>query len=254
MGRSTTAGQPPELGLGDVSSWLEDGAITTWDVDPEARAARLPSGIVPHRFRLDDGRERAFVSAVSFVNPDFFVGFAPFAKLEGRQTNYRAYVRRGDERAVWFFGTSLGSPVIIPRYVWGLPWARSQGEHAARWGPRGLERMIWQVESSHGKEMLVLDGTGEPMGRLDGFASEAETQRVLTHPTVGYLHRRGGAVVTYSVWHRPFALERAVPEVARYTLFEDLGLVAPSAPPHSVLVQPRIHYLVFLPPRRVHTL
>jgi Uncharacterized conserved protein (COG2071) len=243
--------QAPKMGLGDVSSSLEDVAITTWDVDPALLADLLPGGLEPDRYRLDDGRERAFVSAVSFLNRDFFMGMAPFVKIVARQTNYRAYVRRGDERAVWFFGTSLGSLVLVPRHVWGLPWARSRGEHTASWSEAGLDHLSWQVESELGTESLELVGSGQPMGRLDGFEDEAQTQRVLTHPTIGYVSRRGRDVVSYSVWHRPFALERARADHARFSKYEELGLVAPEQPPHSALVQQQIHYLIFLPPHHV---
>jgi hypothetical protein len=91
------------------------------------------------------------------------------------------------------------------------------------------------------------------MGRLDGFTDEEQAQRVLTHPTVGYLLRRRRTVVTYSVWHPPFALYRAHVEQARFTYFERLGLIQPDTPPHSALVQRRIHDLIFLPPERVPT-
>lgn len=240
----------PRQGLGDVSSVLVDFAITTYDVDPAALAAHLPEGLAPDVFRLDDGRERAFVSAVSFVNTDFFVRFAPFVRLTCRQTNYRAYVRRGDERAAWFFATSLGTRwVFVPRTIWRLPWAYAGGVAEARWCEAGLERLSWRADGTLGEERLSLRGTGAPVGRLDGFASAEETHEVLTAPTVGYLFRRGGAAATYSIWHAPLEMERARADEARFEHYERLGLVSPGATPHSVLVQRRTHYLIFLPPR-----
>lgn len=241
---------PPRQGLGDVSSVLQDFVITTWDVDPDALAAYLPEGLAPDVFRLDDGRERAFVSAVSFVNTDFFVRFAPFVRLTCRQTNYRAYVRRGEARAVWFFGTSLGTRwVAIPRHVWRLPWAYARGTSAATFGEGGLEHLEWRARGALGEECLVLSGSGVPVGRLDGFATAEETHEVLTAPTIGYLFRRGGTPVTYSIWHAPLEMERAQVEEARFEQYERLGLVEVGAAPHSVLVQRRTHYLIFLPPR-----
>ncbi|MCB9596331.1 MAG: DUF2071 domain-containing protein [Sandaracinaceae bacterium] len=246
-----TALAMPRQGLGDVSSHLASFVITTWDVDPNSLAARLPEGLEPDVFTLDDGRERAFVSAVSFTNTDFFVRFAPFVKLTCLQTNYRAYVRRGDERAAWFFATSLGTPwVFIPRHVWGLPWARTSGRQEASWGEAGLERLEWKAEGALGAEALSLRGTGAPVGRLDGFADAAQTHEVLTAPTVGYLYRRGRTPATYSIWHAPLEMERAEASTARFEHYERLGLVEPGAAPHSVLVQRLTHYLIFLPPKR----
>src|SRR5690606_4226196 len=116
----------PRQRWSDVSSLLRDLAITSWDVAPQALARHLPPWLSPDVFVVD-GCERAFVSAVTFTNVDFFVGFAPFLRLRCQQTNYRAYVRRGEERAAWFFATSFASPwVVIPRTLWRLPWARAR--------------------------------------------------------------------------------------------------------------------------------
>ena len=258
MGTALVAG-PPRLGLFDVSSHLRGFVTTSYDVDPAALAAYLPDGFTPDVFTLDDGRERAFVSAVSFVNTRFHFGFAPFVRLRARQTNYRAYIRVGEQRAVWFFGTSFGARMglLVPRTLWRLPWAFGAGSTQSTFDDDGaLVKLRWDVTGALGEERLDLEGTGEPMGRLDGFVDEESTQLVLTHPTVGYLRRRGAPsakrrVVTYSVWHRALRLERARVREARFTLFEALGLIEPEASPHSVLVQEETHYLIFLPPRRV---
>jgi uncharacterized protein YqjF (DUF2071 family) len=250
---SALSTEKPRQGWGDVSSHLRDFVITTYDVPPDALARYLPDGLEPDVFTLDAGEPRAFVSAVSFLNTRFFVRFAPFVRLTVRQVNYRAYVRRGEERAVWFFGTSLATRLglIVPRLIWGLPWAYAEGEHDARWtDDEHLEALSWQARGEHGEERLRIEGTGEPMGRLDGFADEEETQLVLTHPLIGYLRRRARAVVTYSVWHAPLQLERAHAHEARFELFERLGLIEENAAPHSVLAQRMTHYLIQLPPRR----
>ncbi len=238
-------------GWGDVSSLLRDFAITTWDVDPGALARLLPPELSPDVFALDDGRSRAFVSAVTFLNTRFFVRFAPFVRLDAYQTNYRAYVLRGDQRVVWFFGTSLASiGVIVPRWIWGLPWARSTITAEAEWRGGELDRYRWEGRSALGVEQLRLRGTGRPLERLDGFADAEQTRLVLTHPMVGYLRRRKTTVVTYAVSHAPLEMELATVEHARFGLFEALGLVAAERAPHSVLVQRSTQYRIHLPPRR----
>ncbi len=243
--------RPERVGWGDVSSLLVDFAITTWDVDPAALARTLPSGLTPEVVSLDAGRPRALVSAVTFLNTDFFVRFAPFVRLRAHQTNYRAYVRRGATRCAWFFGTSLASfGVVVPRVLWGLPWARSTVTHEAAWGPDGLQRYRWDAKSEHGDEQLSLRGTGRALGRLPGFDDAAHAHEVLTQPMLGYLRRRKTTVVRYSVWHEPLAVEVAEVDRARFSLWTTLGLVEPDQPPHSVLVQRQTQYRIHLPPRR----
>ncbi|MGK4495556.1 DUF2071 domain-containing protein, partial [Klebsiella pneumoniae] len=73
-------------------------------------------------------------------------------------------------------------------------------------------------------------------GRLDGFADEEATSRILTHPLEGFLSRRATGVSTYSVWHDRLTPRRAHGH-ARFRVFEDLGLTSADQAPHSVLVQ-----------------
>lgn len=118
----------------------------------------------------------------------------------------RAYVRRGEERAAWFFATSFASPwMVIPRALWRLPWARGSGSHEARWRGDHLERLRWSLTGANGDEALICRGTGEAPGTLAGFSSPEETLELLTDPTIGYLRRRSGEVVTYAVWRPPNA-------------------------------------------------
>lgn len=250
MDRSLAA--PPRQRLTDVSSDMVGFAITTWGVAPAELAKHLPPGIVPECFRLA-GEESAFVSAVTFTNTNFYVGFAPFVKLCCAQTNYRAYVTCGGARAVWFFGTSLDSVfVAMPRHLWGLPWHRARVRTAHALG----EQLVydWHAEARGAEERLRLEGTGQPLATLPGFKDAAETHEVLTHPTVGYVRRRDGSVATYGVWHAPLAMEVATPLEARFQLFEELGLVEAGQAPHSALVQRATRFLVLLPPRRVQSL
>lgn len=246
---------PPRLGLFDVRSRLVDFVTTTWGVTPERLASLLPPGLEPDVFTLTSGERTAFVSAVSFLNTEFFVGFAPFVRLRAPQTNYRAYVRRSNsgERVAWFFATQLDSvTVAVPRHVFRMPWSRSRITHRARWDDGSLTDLWWRGGGEAGEERLRITGTGDPIGVPDGFSDEAEAREVLTHPLVGYFRRRGAdAVARYSVWHAPLELERCDVHEARYEHFERLGLVQPGEPPCSVLAQRATQYSVFLPPRGV---
>ena len=124
--RSTSRGfgtpSPVLHGL-DAATTLVDVAISTFSVDPAALAALLPPGVEPEVVTLDDGRARALVSAVTFRDLEFRLAFASAIRFSFVQTNYRAYVRIGDRRLVWFVGTSLDSPLVAgPRLAWRMPW------------------------------------------------------------------------------------------------------------------------------------
>ena len=246
----STAIERPRMRLMDVSSHLVDFAMTTYDVEPAALAALLPAGFTPEIGTTADGRERAFVSAVTFVNTELHVAFAPFVRLRCHQTNYRAYVRHRGERGAWFFGTHLASPfVILPRHGWRLPWSRSHVRSSATWDASDrCTRYEWRARGE-GEEILVARGTGRPIGSHPSFGDDATNRLVLTHPFLGWLRRRGGSLATYSVWHAPLEMEDCAIDEARFERFERLGLTRPDQGPCSVLAQRRTHYLVRLPPR-----
>src|SRR5690606_12693226 len=110
----------------NVQCRLRHFAIVSYAVDPEPLR-----GLIPPRFRLDtvriDGRDRALVSAVPFLNVDFGLAAYPSPTLEMAQVDYRAYVidQHSGERAVWFLGTTLDSWTLpLPRYLWQQPCTR----------------------------------------------------------------------------------------------------------------------------------
>lgn len=234
----------------DVVTTLADFAIVTFDVAPEQLAALLPPGFEPEVFTLDDGRRRAFVSAVPFRDLDFRFHVMPWPRFAFPQVNYRAYVRRGEERVAWFFGTTLDTIwVTVPRVAWQLPWRRVGSRTKATWRGEVLEDYALDNEGEWGAATLRLSGTSEPAGRLDGFADEDETALVLTHPLVGWMQRLDGRLTTYSVWHERLVMKRAHAHEARFSVFESLGLVEAGQAPHSVLVQRRTEFQIHLPPR-----
>ena len=240
----------PRPRLVDAVTVLRDFALVTFDVDPAALASHLPAGLRPDVHRLDDGRERAFVSAVAFRDIDFRFRVAEVVKTSFDQTNYRAYVLdQGGRRSVFFFETTLDSRLsVIPRRLWGMPWYGGRTEIDASWaGPR----CIAYRHACTGERNAVdasFAGTDLPAGRLDGFVDAESAAITLTHPLDGWFCRPDGRAGRYSVWH-----ERLRPTVgttirARYAVFGRLGLVAPGTEPHSVLLQPSIEFDVHLPP------
>ncbi len=240
----------PSVRLCDVTTTLADFAIITFAVDPAALAALLPKGFEPDVFPLDDGRSVAFVSAVPFRDLDFRFGFAPWFKFYFGQTNYRAYVTYQGQRCVWFFGTSLATNwVVIPRFWWKLPWHSAHIQIDANWDGQRCTHYRLDTTADWGNAQAELEGTDEPTGRLNGFADAEETALILTHPLIGYFTRRDGRLGTYRIWHERLDLRRGITRLARFEVFEQLGLVAPGTVPNSVLLQRRTEFIIHLPPR-----
>jgi len=236
----------------DAVTLLRHFALVTFDVNPTALSAILPSTLRPDVRRLADGRDRAFVSAVSFRDVDFRFRGLELCRVSFNQTNYRSYVLGPDRRrAVHFFETTLDSPLsFIPRRLWGMPWYPGHTEIEATWdGPRCV---AYRHRCTGGRNAVDAEFTSADEARtgLDGFDDLEEAAAVLTHPLEGFYRSPSGRLGRYSVWHerlRP-SLGRSIR--ARYEVFERLGLVAPGQVPHSVLLQPEVEFDVHLPPSR----
>lgn len=241
---------PARRGLLDVLVTLRHFAIVTFAVRPEALARQLAPGFEPEVFGLADGSQRALISAVAFLDVGFRFRVMPWPRFTFGQTNYRAYVRHEGERCAWFFGTSLATPfVLVPRWIWRMPWHHARMRFDVAWSGERCARYALTTRGGWGAADVRLAGTDEPTGTLDGFADDDETALVLTHPTDGYFRRSDGRVATYSIWHAPLVMRRATAERAHFEVFEELGLVEHDQAPHSVLVQRETDYVIFLPPR-----
>lgn len=235
----------------DASTTLEHFALVTFDVDPDRLAASLPRDLTPEVRTLDDGRRRGFVSAVSFRDVDFRFAIAPALRVSFFQTNYRAYVIGPDgERAVYFFGTTLDSPLAaFPRHVWWMPWHRGATRIDAEWDADGrCVSYVHACRDGWGAAIVALEGSTEPAGRLDEFADADDAALVLTHPLDGWFRRPDGRLGRYEVWHERLTPQLGTAHRARYAVFERLGLVAEDQPPHSVLLQRAVEFDVHLPP------
>jgi hypothetical protein len=234
----------------DATTTLQDFAIVTFDVEPARLASVLPTGLVPEVRTMDDGRERGFVSAVSFRDVDFRFAFAGWLRRSFFQTNYRAYVRDVDgQRAVFFFGTTLDSRLVaVPRLVWGMPWHPGRTSIEAEWMDGVCTGYRHRCDGAWGGADVELIGSADPAGRLDGFADADDAAHVLTHPLDGWFRRPDGRLGGYAVWHERMKMTVGRAVRARYDVFGELGLVAPGGAPHSVLLIPSVEFDVLLPP------
>jgi uncharacterized protein YqjF (DUF2071 family) len=236
----------------DAVTVLRDFALVTFDVDAARLAAALPGGLRPEVRRLDDGQDRAFVSAVSFRDVDFRFRGAEAVKTSFDQTNYRAYVFGPDGgRGVHFFETTLDSRLaVVPRRLWGMPWYGGRTTIEARWEDLRCVTYRHVCMGERNRVDAEFTGTDVPAGRLDGFADGEDAAVVLTHPLDGFYRLPDGRLGRYSVWHQRLRLTIGAAIRSRYAVFERLGLVAPGASPHSVLLQPSVEFDVHLPPVR----
>lgn len=241
--------QCPSTRFCDAVTLLRDFAIITYSIEPAKLSEQLPKGIEPDVYRLDSGKEVAFISAVPFRDKGFhFAGF-PFLRFGMGQINYRAYVLHEGRRCVWFFGTSLTGPtVFIPRHCWKLPWHPAKMKFDVSWDGDVCRSYNLESKSKWCDSRVRLSGTAETLSRLDGFETEEETKVVLTHPLKGLFYRRDGKVGSYSIWHDKLDLYLGRVEKAKFELFESLGLVLPDAEPHSVLLQRETEFIIKLPP------
>jgi hypothetical protein len=110
-------------------------------------------------------------------------------------------------------------------------------ETHAKWAPAKLE-LVQEMED----EIL-----------LEGFPDTETGLVFLTHPLVGFYHRRDGQLGTYRVWHARLDVAPAKLLRAEFGLLERLLLVnaAEQLRPHSVLLQPINEFTIYLPPKVV---
>lgn len=233
---------------------LDEFAMVSYRVPTEALAAVLPEAVEPDVFAFDDGTSASLVSAVPFLDRDFHFRFFPLVKVACGQVNYRAYVTFRGERGVWFFGTSLDSVfVALPRFVWQMPWHRDRISLEGSWDADRCESWAFSA-AGWGAGTCRMAATGEPLGRLDGFADLDETIEVLTHPMTGWYQRSRGGLGRYTVWHDVLGVRPCAVDEARFAVFERLGLVEPGAEPHSAVVARTVHFDVHTPPTKVRPL
>jgi hypothetical protein len=223
---------------------------------------RLDPYVPPDRFEIPefriDGTRQALLSAVTFYVDGFrFVKLAPFIRFRFGQTNYRAYVidRKTGEHAVWFFGTTLGSPLVyLPRALWNVPWHSARYSMDCRFNRiRGAyDHYRFSVISQWSSAQVEIEGAGELPFLAKGFSSADQMKLVLTHPAIGFYRRLDGKVGSYAVWHEEMEFSRGVPRRLYFGLFEKLGLLSAEemTRPHSLLLCPEVVFEVYLPPKQ----
>ena len=236
---------------------LDSFALVTYAVEPGRLARVLPDGIV-----ADERGGVALISAVPFLDRDFAFRSLPFAKVSCGQVNYRAYVRdlgrRGDERGVWFFGTSLDSVfVLLPRIVWRMPWHRDRLRIDADWTPH-CETYRFSAAGVWGSALLRLRGTGRPAPDPACFTDPADCRATLFDPYIGWYGHGGlaagrcnGASGATRCGTSRCSSEEDIVDEAWFQVFHDLDLVDAEQAPLAAGVQRSVAFDVHTPPTRV---
>lgn len=238
----------------DVNVHLEDFAIISYSI-PINRIIKL----IPDNFSLwtfsENEQEYALISAVNFRDTGFhFKKLLRYPKFSFFQTNFRAYVidNRTGEHCVWFFGTTLGSPVVnIPRFLWKMPWYYAKYKCTTTMNSVIYNNYKVDFSSQFGNGNVHLISTNNEMPLLKGFHSLDEQLYILTHPVTGYYYRKDKKVGTYKIWHPKLELHEGLAKNLYFELFENLGLLNKEEMqnPHSVLISPKIEFDIYLPPK-----
>lgn len=248
--------RPPTSGL-DVVTTLKHFAIVTYAVEPDRIRPHLHPRFEVECFKDRSGRLKGWVSIVPFEDQDFRLASLFWPKFRFGQTNYRTYVidRETGRRAVWFFGTTLDSLTVnVPRRLWKLPWHRGRMtiDCAFNVVSQKYERYRISTTSKWAPLDLELEDTGETLHALEGTEDLEAGLVILTHPLLGVFYRTDGALGSYRIWHDRLATTIGKCVHARIGLFDRLGIVpfARQSQPHSVLLQHRTEFTIYLPPRR----
>jgi hypothetical protein len=240
-----------------VRTRLRHFSIISYAVPVERLVAWIPQDSFEIETFTQGGKIFALLSVVPFKDEDFhFPNFFPAAKFQFPQTNHRVYVRHRatNRRAAWFFGTSLGSPLVaIPKRLWGMPWHKASYDVQCVYDleERRYRSYNFKISSPWCDGSIELKDTGEPLTLLDGFRDFDEMKLVLTHPTDGYYFRSDGIVGQYNIWHEEMSFTLAKPKNLYFSLYERLGIMSRSEMqnPHSAIICPQAAFSIQLPPR-----
>lgn len=225
---------------------LRHFAMVTYAVPPD-RIRRL----IPAQFDLDTrpdeaGREQAYVSVVMFENHRIRALLAPWPKFTFPQVNYRAYIRKQDAPAVWFFRVVQRSWVatlyrrLIRTWTYAAPLRLTYDFDESNRRYRSLSMDC----DAPGDRLHIavgeadVDWTGDP-----SFGSRAELVRFFTDRSDGYLGElKSERVLHMPVWHAPMDPQFGTLLTAKVGVYEDLGILPASEQntARNVLLQPSV--------------
>lgn len=248
--------QPGKPGIWDVQTTLRHFAQVNYAVQAKKLARYIPMD----RFEIPEfsinGSRMAMLSAVSFEDVDFrFQRLLPFVRFHFAQTNHRAYVidRRTSQHGVWFFGATLGSPVVaFARRVWRIPWHRAHYRVDCSYSESKRRYMAYHmlIESAWCSAQINIWDSGAGLSLQEGFETMDEMRLILTHPVDGFYNRLDGIPGRYSIWHDSMDMTLGQASELYFSLYDRLGLLSKydMQHPHSIFLCPQVAFEIHLPP------
>ena len=222
---------------------IEDMAVVTWVVRPEALRGRIPPVFVPRTFTTPFG-ERALLSTVAYRYRDLWFRGAPFLAMRAVQVHHRLHVDFRGRHGVWFLGTWIDSHYGgLPRRLWGMPWWKAEIGLAATWDGPGLLDHRCVVGEGTGQGALHLEAPDD-----DDHVPPDIAQQVV-NPTDSWWARTSGPNLgALAVGHRPHAGAQARVVSASFRPLLDGGYVSGEAVPWFARVVPRMEIAIGTPP------
>ena len=210
---------------------------------------------VPERLPIAavDG-EHTFVSAVFFHVLEAKAARLPSPRVSYNQVNVYTFVTapKSGQHAIYFLRKGMTSKGAARAARWlRMPVELIELELTPRRDKRLRYEHYALRGTWHGNIHIEADEVAPRLEALPPFASGQEAVVFLTDPLVGF-YGNAGWVWRLDAWHPRFQ-----PRVARATRVEmpilaEMGLLKEDeiAQPHNVLLAPREHFLIHLPPRR----
>ena len=247
----------PSPGWLDVHTTLAHFALINYAVPVERLLPYIPTSHFEIPEYEIEGRRMALLSVVPFIDTDFrYACLAPWLKFRFPQTNYRVYVidRQTKEPVVWFFGTTLGSPIVyLARTLWHIPWYYGRYQVDCQFKSGHYTKFTYQTQSTWASAEIDINDTGQPLTLQSGFEELEAMRLILTHPVTGYYYRLNGELGSYTIWHKLMEMTLAQPNHLYFSLLERLGILTldEMAQPHSIFICPQIDFDIHLPPIKI---
>ncbi|MCL4507075.1 MAG: DUF2071 domain-containing protein [Chloroflexi bacterium] len=253
--------QPRAAGRLDVRTTLRHFALINYAVPIKLLRPLIPEDRFDIAEFTIDGKRMGMLSVVPFVDTEFsFHRLAPWLRFSFAQTNHRAYIidRRTGEYGVWFFGTTLGSPVVeFARSVWQIPWHYARYRVDCHYNPIKHRYSTYRmsISSAWCRADFTIWDSGEAVTPQEGFESLDEMKLILAHPVDGFYNRLDGRPGRYAIWHEKMELTSGQATELYFSLYEELGLLTKyeMRHPHSIFIAPRVDFVIYLPPQLDNT-
>jgi hypothetical protein len=220
---------------------------------PAARVrAQLPDKVLLETYEGADGRETCFVTTACFCNRDLRWRLTQRPTHTFNQITFRTYVRYGEARGLYFFGTYCDT---VASFVW--QGAMATGTKLARFeldvhkDGGGYGRYSCTARSGPEEASWLAEATDRPEA-IPPFSDGYEHAQFLGYRLHGFSRNPFGFYTHGRVDHRKLRPFSGHLKEGRFDFWTRLGILRPEEylSPASVLIEPHITFTL-LPPRPV---